>query len=55
MFPEQFQKLVLDDKFIQVIPRKLYVPFDDIKFIIQNYLNPKKIIKYFYDKLNKLV
>jgi hypothetical protein len=51
MFPEQFQRMVMGERFKKTIPRKLYVPFDDIVFIVENYSKPKKIIKYFYSKI----
>lgn len=51
LFPDQYQKIIFGSKYSQTIPRKLYVPWDDIVYLITNYKEPYKIIKYFNGKL----
>ena len=51
LFPEQYQKIIFGSEYSQTIPRKLYIPFDDIIYFISNYKEPNKIIKYFNNKL----
>jgi serine/threonine protein kinase len=51
LFPTEFQKMVLQENFKETIPRKTFIPLDDIIFFIKNYQNPKKIIKYFSEKI----
>ncbi len=51
LFPDSYQKIAFGSEYIQTIPRKLHVPFDDIMYLIMNYTEPNKIIKYFNNKL----
>jgi len=51
LFPTQYQKIAFNSQYSKTIPRKLYIPFDDIIYFILNYKEPNKIIKYFNDKL----
>jgi serine/threonine protein kinase len=51
LYPTQFQKIAFGPDYSYTIPRKLFVPFDDIIYFILNYKNPDQIIKYFYNKL----
>ena len=53
MFQEQYQKMVLGEKFEKTIKTKLYVPLEDIVFIIKNYSKPNWIIRYFSSKIKK--
>jgi hypothetical protein len=51
LFPDQYQKIIFGPKYFKTIPRKLFIPFDDIIYFILNYKEPNKIIKYFNGKL----
>lgn len=51
LFPDQYQKIIFGSKYSQTIPRKLYIPIDDIIYFIVNYKEPNKIIKLFNDKI----
>lgn len=53
IYQEEYQKIVLGDKFEKVVNLKLRIPFEDILFFVimatkQNYI---KLIEYFNDKL----
>lgn len=51
LFPCQYQKIAFGVHYLQTIPRKLFIPFEDIEYFIVNYKTPNLIIKYFHDKL----
>ena len=52
LFPDQYQKIAFGSNYTHTIPRKLFIPFEDIEYFILNYKNPVLIIKYFNDKLS---
>ena len=51
LFPDQYQKIAFGSNYTHTIPRKLFIPFEDIEYFILNYKNPNLIIKYFNNKL----
>lgn len=51
LFQQQYQKIICGEHFKKTIPRKLYIPVEDILFIVKLSKNPDLIIKYFYDKI----
>lgn len=51
LFPDEYQSMAFGEYYIKTIPRKLYLPFEDIEYFILNYKNPDLIIKYFNNKL----
>ncbi len=51
LFTTEFQKIILQEKYKSTIFRKIFIPLEDIIFIIKNYENPNKIIYYFNNKL----
>ena len=51
LFPDQYQSIAFGKHHIKTIPRKLFIPFEDIEYFILNYKTPNLIIKYFNDKL----
>ena len=56
MYPEKFQKLILGDKFKKTIPVKLYMPFEDLIFLlnatpIKEISDLKTIANYFINKI----
>ena len=51
LFPDQYQSIAFGEYFIKTIPRKLFIPFEDIEYFIINYKTPNLIIKYFNNKL----
>ena len=51
LFPTEYQKIALGEYYSGTIPRKLFIPFEDIEYFILNYKTPNLIIKYFNNKL----
>lgn len=51
LFPDQYQSIAFGEYYIKTIPRKLFIPFEDIEYFILNYKTPNLIIKYFNNKL----
>ena len=52
LFPSQYQSIAFGEYYTQTIPRKLFIPFEDIEYFILNYKTPNLIIKYFNNKLS---
>jgi len=53
LFPEQFQKIIFGSNYIKTIPRKLYIPLEDILVFIKISSDPNSVIKYFYEKIKQ--
>lgn len=51
LFPDQYQSIAFSEYYTKTIPRKLFIPFEDIEYFILNYKTPNLIIKYFKNKL----
>lgn len=51
LFPSQYQSIAFGSHYTHTIPRKLFIPFEDIEYFILNYKTPNLIIKYFNNKL----
>lgn len=52
LFPDQYQSIAFGEYYTHTIPRKLFIPFEDIEYFILNYKTPNLIIKYFNNKLS---
>jgi serine/threonine protein kinase len=52
LFPDQYQSITFGEYYVKTIPRKLFIPFEDIEYFILNYKTPNLIIKYFNNKLS---
>ncbi len=58
MYPDKFQKIILGDKFKKTIPVKLYLPFEDLIFLlnatpIKEITDLKTIANYFIKQLQR--
>ena len=51
LFQDQYQKILCGFYFTKTIPRKLFIPKEDILVLVKISNNPDLIIKYFYDKI----
>lgn len=47
LFQDQYQKIAFGKYYTKTILRKLYIPIEDIEYLIFNHKTPNKIIKYF--------
>lgn len=53
LFQEKFQKIVCGNSYRKTIPRKLFVPIEDLLVLIKISSESDLLIKYFYDKINQ--
>jgi len=51
VYPDEYQKIILDDKYKKTITNDIKIPIVDILFFIKNYNNYDILIEYFYKKL----
>lgn len=52
LFQEKYQKIICGLSYKKTIPRKLFVPKEDILVMVKISSNPDLLIKYFYDKIS---
>ena len=52
LFQDKYQQILCDIHYKKTIPRKLFIPKEDILVMIKIYQDPDLMIKYFYDKIN---
>ena len=52
LYPEEFQKIYLKDKFVKTIYPELKIDLVDFIYILKNKTNMQNIIKLCYKKLN---
>ena len=52
LFQEQYQKILCGSNYKKTIPRKLYIPIEDILVMVKISQEPELVIKYFYDKIH---
>lgn len=51
MYPDLYQKILFGSVYTKTIPRKLYLPIQDILMFVKLYQIPSRLIEYFYKKI----